>query len=172
LAVEHLWALGCRRLLILGTHTAEAALRAPDAVAHTPSPALVSEWERRGGTWSFLASDGDASATSGIRLDVNRLVELVQAQPAPEAIVGLRDVEVWEAQQVLRRHCPAEAAALAWCGMFDTPWSRTGNPPFSSVSVNIPAMVAAAIEIVENLRAGKPPGQPLVRIPPQLVARP
>jgi DNA-binding LacI/PurR family transcriptional regulator len=86
-------------------------------------------------------------------------------------IVGTRDVEAWEAQQVLRRRAPELAERIKFYGFLDTPWSRAGSPPFTTVSVNIPAMVEAAMDILDTLLAGKTPANQRITIEPKLVVR-
>jgi DNA-binding LacI/PurR family transcriptional regulator len=135
------------------------------------APSLVEAWEARGGTWRFINSLTDANATSLIRYDEDELVSALNESSGVQAVLGTRDVEVWEAQQVLRRRLPDRLDKLGFCGMFDTPWSRAGSPPFTTISVDIPAMVSAAMEMVDALRAGKTPYDRFVTVPPKVVVR-
>jgi DNA-binding LacI/PurR family transcriptional regulator len=63
------------------------------------------------------------------------------------------------------------AAGARVFGFFDTPWSRAGSPPFTSVSVDIPAMVTSAMTMLDALRAGNEPREKSLTIPPRLVER-
>jgi DNA-binding LacI/PurR family transcriptional regulator len=171
LAAEHLWSRGVRRLLVLGTASDFALCRQPNEAVHAVSPSIVSTWEQRGGRLEFQTSREDKTSSSLIRFDETLLLKSLRGERAALGILGTRDVEVWEAQQVIARRCPERLSRIELCGLFDTPWSRTANPPFTTVSVDVPAMVAAAMKILDALRAGKKPRSRRVTIAPRLVVR-
>ncbi len=171
LAAEYLWSTGHRHVLIVGTHSDKTYLRNMAVSDNAVAPSLVEAWEALGGTWRFINSINDVSASSLIRYDEDELVAALTDPAGVDAIMGTRDVDVWEAQQVLRRRLPERLDKLGYCGMFDTPWSRAGSPPFTTISVDVPAMVTAAMEMIDALRAGKAPYDRFVRVPPKVVVR-
>lgn len=171
LATAHLWAKGCRRLLMVGTHTDEALLN-QSALSNPKTVCFIaSEWDKLGGKRTFLSSSDDAASTSTICFDEDRLVALFTGPDAPDAIMGTRDVEVWEAQQVLRRRLPDVLSRIKLCGVSDTPWSKAGSPPFTTVNLDLPSMVEASMKMLDALRAGKTLRRKKIIIEPKLIVR-
>ncbi len=170
LLVSHLKEVGHRRLLILGTHTDAMLIDRPELTQNFAAW-IKRSWEAQGGAWSIMESIAEQPTASTIAYDEEGLLSLIREQPDLTAIVGTRDVEAWEAQQVLRRRAPELAERIKFYGFLDTPWSRAGSPPFTTVSVNIPAMVEAAMDILDSLLAGKTPVNKRITIEPKLVVR-
>ena len=128
-------------------------------------------WEACGGTWSFLSSTTDQKTSSTIRFDEKQFLAKLNGAIVPDAIVGTRDVETWEAQQLVRRLAPQLSTKLGFAGFFDTPWSRAGSPPFTTVSLDLPAMTAAAMDYLDTLRKGELPSKRNVTINGKLIVR-
>jgi DNA-binding LacI/PurR family transcriptional regulator len=56
-------------------------------------------------------------------------------------------------------------------GYYDTPWSRAGNPPFSTVSLDLPRVVSETMRIMEQVETGGEPDPAEVKVAPRLVVR-
>ncbi len=168
--IKHLHSMGYKRLILLGPETDEYAVGHPGVISSVVAE-LAGEWGQEGTDWSFMRCEVDQPTVSAIRFDEDKLLALVRATKGRTAIVGARDVETWEAQQVLRRRAPELAERLEFYGFFDTPWSRAGSPPFTTVSLDIPAMVSVAMEILDAVKRGRDLKQRSWLIQPKLVKR-
>jgi DNA-binding LacI/PurR family transcriptional regulator len=168
--IKHLRSMGYKQMVLLGQETDEYAITHPGVISSVAAE-LAREWDREGVKWSFLRSQVDQPTVSAIRFEEDKLLALVRATKGRTAIVGARDVETWEAQQVLRRRAPELEDRLEFYGFFDTPWSRAGSPPFTTVSLDILGMVTVAMEILDAVKKGLDLKQRSWMIPPKLVKR-
>jgi len=169
MVARHLRERGHRRVLALGPPTAAHEWHSPNA-APFAGRSFIEEWERLGGECeTFESSFGLPDETAG--LDEERVVALLTRPGAPTAIFGTMDQQAWGARQILRRRLPHLVDKIEIMGYYDTPWSRAATPPFSSVSLDLPAIVAAGMEMLEAIRAGREPERKTVVIEPRLVVR-
>jgi DNA-binding LacI/PurR family transcriptional regulator len=168
--VAHLIAAGFRHMILLGTETDGIALAQPSLLPAL-APRVAHAWQKEGRSFEFMASRENLSATSSIVFDEDELLARLRGAKGGAAVVGTRDVEAWEAQQVMRRRAPALAARCPVFGFFDTPWSRAGSPPFTTVSVDVPAMVSTGMKIMDSEKDGSVSLQRSWAIPPKLVVR-
>ncbi len=166
---RHLHERGHRRVLALGPPTAAGEWRNPDAPPFA-GRSFVQEWTRLGGACETLESSSDCPQEPA-GLDEERVVALLSQPGAPTAIFGTMDLQAWGAQQIIRRRLPHLEGKIGIVGYYDTPWSRAGSPPFSTVALDLPRMVTAGLEMLEAIRAGREPERKTVVIEPQLVVR-
>ena len=171
MVADMLWERGHRNVLVLGTGTDEVLIGQPSARGFFAGVSFAEHWTEVGGKWQFMRSREDASCNSGVTLDAERLLKILSAEDAPTAIVGTRDVEVWQAQQILSACRPSLLSRIERIGYYDTPWSRSADPPFSTVSLSLPAMADAAMTILDALRVGRDPPRKTILIEPTLVIR-
>lgn len=171
MVARHLLTKGHRNVLLVGTRSTEPLWRHPVGKTRFPGTSFVEEWEEAGGTWTHMDVLPDEHSTAGYRLEEEPFVERLTSPSAPTAIFGTRDVDAWVAQQTLVKGLPHLQGKVEVVGYYDTPWSRAGNPPFTTVNLDLPAMAQAAMGILDALREGKEPEVKDVVIPPQLVVR-
>lgn len=170
LMAEHLYGRGHRHVLILGTPTMINAISGRFEKYGTDGSGFVQAWEAMGGTWQAMASTVDEQ--HDVTLDEARFMAQFRGAQVPSAVFGLRDAEAWQAQSLLLRLAPALAASTEIAGYGNTPWSRAGHPPFTTVDMNIEDMAARTIDLLTALREGQvvEDGEP-VKVQPRLVVR-
>lgn len=169
LVEEHLWELGHRRLLIVGTSIQIWHAR-QELQAQSPlSGSSVRQWTARGGSSSTLGSRATTSGES--ELDAAEFLARFDSDQPPTAIFGLRDVEANQAQRLLRRYRPELCARTAIIGYYDTPWAQCADPPISTVNLDIASIARLAVDRIVALHAGEPTAAEPTRVPPRLVVR-
>ena len=167
MVARHLLVSGHHRVLIVGPSTDSPLIREKWSDRGSPLLPFVSMWEAAGGVWVHLPSQ----IITDNPLDEDQLVEILGRDDRPTAIFGTRDFEVWQAQQIIRRRLPELEGQIELVGYFDTPWSRAGAPPFSTVNLDLPALAAGAMAMLDSLREGREIEKRTVMIRPQLVVR-
>jgi GntR family transcriptional regulator len=170
LAARHLHSRGHRHALLVGTETARPLWRQPDRMHPFAGCSFIDEWEALGGEWQILESRADTSSATGQSFDPRLLVARLDGPAAPTAVFGV-DFLAWEVQHLIRRILPQGDGHFEVMGYFDTPWSRAGSPPFSTVSLNLPAIASAVVALLRDLKEGREPEQTTIWIPPRLVVR-
>lgn len=192
---RHLHAAGHRRVLLLGPPTAQWEWNHPDTGRNAnPGVSFIEEWGRLGGELETMVSESahgregqrsepaasdvpDAIRNAGgvrsvpFLLNEDRFVAALKAPNAPTAVFGIMDLQAWNAQQIIRARLPEREGEIEIVGYYDTPWSRAGSPPLSTVSLELPKMVEAAMAMLETLRAGGEPEEKTVVVTPRLVLR-
>lgn len=174
LLVEHLRAGGHRQVLWTGpSDMLENAARwdgrgVCPSLNRTAGAGFVSLWKRAGGTLTAFECCHDRKQPC----DEARLFNILSGTRAPDAVAGLRDTDVWALRETLRRIRPAALEKLTFIGQGNTPWSRAGNPPFTTLDWDLETIADAACAIIRDVTAGKTFRKPVVRlIPPRLVVR-
>lgn len=169
LVARHLHARGHRRVLLLGPPTTVWERHGPEA-RHLTQTEFITEWTRLGGAYETLESSIQKDPETFLLEETRVEAALTRPEP-PTAVFGLMDLQAWDAQQIIRRRLPQLEGRLEIVGYYDTPFSRVGGPPFTSVSLNLPRMVAAGMEMFEAIRAGREPERKTVWIEPTLIVR-
>jgi DNA-binding LacI/PurR family transcriptional regulator len=174
---EHLWAAGHRHVLLAAPDDMLARAAKWDGKGECPPEKNVQgagfavDWERRGGRVTPL-EDYLFSQLIWSPSHLDRLCALLDAGDPPTALFGLRDVDVWEIREELRRVRPDILKRLAFVGQGDTPWSQASHPPFTTLNWRLDEIAPLACGIVRDLEAGKTFRKPVVRlIPPRLEVR-
>lgn len=169
LAAEYLWARGHRRVLIAGTHNMiESALQDIHYSPHY-GRIFVKAWEARGGTVCSLQSD--TLPDGEIAIAAPRLLERLGSPAKPTAVFALRDIEAWTIQNILLCEAPARLRELDLLGYGNTPWSRAGHPPFTTLDWNLEQLAAGALRLIEMVE-GTPALEPVcLEVAPRLVVR-
>ena len=169
LLAEHLLAAGHRRVLVLGTATMVNETEGrPCNVAGVGFEAL---WREHGGTIRVLASHGREGLPDPV-IDPASFLAIMRGPDAPTAIVGLRDFEAWQAQDILVKVAPELYAAVTITGYGNTPWSQAARPPLSTVDWNIRAVAEATCRRIDAIFDGNELGAPGVEmIPPIFINR-
>ena len=172
LLTDHLWEAGHRSVLLAGAESMIGAAATWDGRGKCPArlnvqgTGFVGMWARRGGRLVTVCCDHEHA-----RLDAGALPKLT-GRDAPTAVVGVRDVDAWDVQEALRRDWPEALARLAVFGDGDTPWSKTAQPPFSTLNWNLEETVSKACDIIRHIETGKTFKKPVVhRVAPRLVLR-
>lgn len=171
LVAEHLLAHGHRRVLMAGPGSVLRHDGGGNPLRRRHAEGFVDVWREAGGT--YVQIDTFPLPEEGVMLNEDCLMALMSGPDAPTAVFGLRDVDAWCVQDVMLRRAPATAAAVAVCGFGDTPWSRAGHPPFTTVAHDLGALADGIMRILKVLRNDpeSKPGAPVV-IPPYLRIRP
>jgi len=176
LLVEHLWAAGHRHLLLAGNRAMIDRAARWDGEGTCPHPLNVqgtgfqAAWRRRGGHFTELEVAHENPALTET-VDRELATRLAVADP-PTAVVGLRDVDAWEAREATRRVRPDLLSRLYVIGDGDTPWSRLSHPTFATMNWNLDQIADCACGIIRDVEAGKTFAEPVVRlVPPRLVVR-
>lgn len=87
------------------------------------------------------------------------------------ALTAVLIFHTWACRRVLLERAPALAASVDVLGYGNTPWSRSAQPPFSSVDWNVAAIVAEALDIVARARRGEAVPVRRSGIRPELIVR-
>ena len=168
-AAEHLIGLGHRRALVVGSAMQVDYFLAPEADSPWALPRAVrEEWERVGGCWQTLASVEEGSR---VAFPTEALLGIFGGAAAPTAIVGLRDVEALAAQRILNVYRPELAQRIAFLGFYDTPWALVGEPPITTVHLDLESIAAEAVRLVDDLAGGRSRRPVRKLIPPRLIVR-
>ena len=171
MVADFLWSRGHRKILVLGTATGEFLMTKPEARTFFVGVSFAERWNELGGRLIFLRSYEDLSSPSMIALDAGTLMRQIESGEPATALFGTRDVEIWQAQQIISELRPALLPRIMRVGYYDTPWSRMADPPFTTVSLDLPTMADVGLRIVDSLRSGRFPDASLVKITPKLVLR-
>jgi DNA-binding LacI/PurR family transcriptional regulator len=167
--VGHLQARRHKRIVVVGPgrmlRQAEAVPEESDAFGAW----LARFWREAGGEVRFLPDHYQPGGEA--LLDDGEVLAAFDRQRPPTAAVGLRDYDAWLLWDALGRLRGEEAAGLDLVGYGDTPWSRTGRRPFSSVNLNLDEVARAAVEMLETCRRRPPEAELETRIAPRLVVR-
>lgn len=170
LVAGHLRSLGHQRLLVLGT--AIQTWFVVEERPNEPSPlqtAVRNAVTEQGFQWQALASHAQPDGREA--LDAGSFCRLMSGPDAPTAIFAMRDYEALAAQRLLRRHMPDRADRIAIVGYFDTPWSDAGDPPITTVNLNLEEIADRAVELTDRLVSGEPAPETPVLVSPRLVVR-
>jgi DNA-binding LacI/PurR family transcriptional regulator len=82
----------------------------------------------------------------------------------------MMDAHAWAIQDLMARTAPDLLERVGIIGSGDTPWSRFGRPPFSSVGWNLESIAHETALLVEGARARR--GAPIeVYVKPNLIVR-
>lgn len=166
---DHLWGLGHRRLLIVGTGSQIWGIDHPEHTLSTLPNAAVTAWIKRGGTYTTLKSFDGAPGTTA--LNTADCLALFDGASPPTAIFGLRDTEANLAQRILRQHRPRLAEHTAVVGYYDTPWAVSACPAITAVNVNVAEVARLAAKRIADIEAGAPiPSRPSY-VKPRLIVR-
>ncbi len=171
IVAEHLWELGHRRVLVLGTST---MIPIPPSgnrsdVSGTSS-SFAAEWSRRGGHIEAMASKSVPGPGADMGYDEERFFSFFRHAP-PTAIFALRDIEAWAAQNLLSKRNPALWEKTAIVGYFNTPWSNAGHPAITTVSLDVEAMVDRVMIILDHIEPDKKEIPEPVLVKPKLIVR-
>jgi DNA-binding LacI/PurR family transcriptional regulator len=111
------------------------------------------EWSALGGRWSMIKSRVvDAQV---VELDQDEFAgRFTGRADAPTAVFGFRDIEALLAQKAIRERLPELDGRVEVFGYFDTPWSRAGHPPISTVSLCLEKLAAEASAMIEQTLRG------------------
>lgn len=166
---RHLWRLGHRRALVVGSAMQIDYFAAPSADSpHALPRALREAWDAAGGQWVAMASVEEGER---VAFPTDKLLSVFAGERAPTAVIGLRDVEALAVQRVLAAYRPALARHLGIVGFYDTPWAVMGDPPITAVHLDLERIARKTVQLVEAFAAA-PPGKPaLWLIPPRLIVR-
>lgn len=174
---EHLWAAGHRHVLLAAPDDMLERAAKWDGQGECPpdknvqGAGFVLDWERRGGRVTPFVDYIFSQETPPPSL-VERLLAHLDAGDAPTAVFGLRDVDVWEIREELRRVRPEVLERLAFVGQGDTPWSQAAHPPFTTLNWRLEEIATLACGIIRDIEAGKTFERPVVHlIPPRLEVR-
>jgi len=168
MVADHLWALGHRRLLVVGTQTQVQGIVSTEAWHSPVGRGVTMAWAKRGGQWQSLSS---VCQDDTEHMDEASLLARFAGPDAPTAIVGLRDREAHLAQRLLRRHRPELAERLALVGYYDTPWAVASDPPLTAVNLNLPELARATLAVLDPILAGRRPPPTTTLVPPRLIVR-
>jgi DNA-binding LacI/PurR family transcriptional regulator len=172
IVARHLHAAGHRRVLLLGTGTTAAQILDTGSVRYaSPAGSFVETWAALGGEWLMIEGKPDMPTPTGYAFDEARLLAPFQEESPPTAVFAAMDALAWEAQRLIHKHLPHLQDKVEVVGYYDTPWSRAGNPPFSTVSLDLPRVVSETMRIMEQVETGGEPDPAEVKVAPRLVVR-
>ncbi len=166
---DHLWELGHRRLLIVGTGSQIWDIEHPERMHSTLPNAAVTAWMKRGGTYTTLKSFDSAPGTTA--LNAAECLGLFDGATPPTAIFGLRDTEANLAQRILRQHRPRLADQTAVIGYYDTPWAASAYPAITAVNVNVAEVARLTAKRIADIEAGEPVSTRPTYVTPRLIVR-
>jgi len=173
---DYLWSNGHRRILIVAPPSMLWAAGQWEGRGVCPpeqnvlGAGLARLWSRRGGRVDQLPCHFERE--KGPAFNENHLLDILNASDFPTAVVGLRDVDAWCVRETLRRLWPEMLQWVTFVGNGDTPWSRTAQPPFTTLNWNLERIADLACDIIREVQGGKTfPTAVLRLIPPLLVAR-
>ncbi len=158
LVADHLWSRGHRHVLLIGTQTMIKAVDTPATLRHQHGCSFAQRWRMLGGALTTLASE--LAPADNITVDTAAFLDRLRQSPAPTAVFGLRDLELWHAQTLLLRHAPKLADSMELIGHGNTPWSQAGHPPFSTVDLGLEEIADHAMRIVEAILNDRKPPDP------------
>lgn len=169
-AVEHLWDVGHRRVLIMGTQTFMRRLAGHlPMLEGTAEEAFVSEWRERGGSIDACPFQSDASGR--YFLDKPRFLGFFREPNPPTAVFAQFDIGAWLAQQTLHYDLPELEEQVEIIGHGDTPWSQSAYRSISSISLELPKVAESVRDLLEQFRRGETPPVPEILVPARLVLR-
>ncbi|MFP4026820.1 MAG: GntR family transcriptional regulator [Candidatus Brocadiia bacterium] len=131
---------------------------------------FMREWQKRGGDCSVIASEGWKDEMP-IFDNGNLLSHFEGETDFPTAVFGLMDVESFAVQRLLRRECPDRVNEVEFIGYYNTPWSRAGEPPFTSVDLNLEGLAERGGRALRKALLEDEPGGSLDYVRPKLVVR-
>lgn len=168
LVAEHLAGLGHRKVLIVGQPWETQVLHEPFDWVQTAGKPFTEYFTAMGGRWASITSEFPERAQG---LDEAQFMSHFEGDDPPTAVFGLRDVEAWLAQSVLRRRMPELLEKVAIVGYYDTPWGHAAAPPFTTVSLNLPAIAAKVREILDDVQHEREVRSNVYRVAPELIVR-
>jgi DNA-binding transcriptional regulator YhcF (GntR family) len=170
MAARYLWSQEHRNVLVVGPPTDRWVAAGTFPLKGSPLPGFVRTWESGGGVWEQQTSESRSQPDTP--LNEEQLVATLKRRDRPTAIFGTRDYEVWQAQQIIRRRLPELEGRIELVGYCDTPWSRAGAPPFTTVGLELRKIADEAMKILDAIRAGdSAPQKKPVMIRPTLLVR-
>ena len=173
LVAEHLWQRGHRHVAVVVPRRSHVIASPDDSPFEQHQPwhgqAFAAKWEALGGRWSMVVGEGWQDQMPILNRE-GLLVPFDERDPAT-AVFGTMDVMTLGARRVLREHWPALAASLDFVGYYDTPWSQAGDPPFTSVNLNLPELAEQACDALMQALLGGTVEPALRVVSPRIVAR-
>ncbi|MEI6972260.1 MAG: GntR family transcriptional regulator [bacterium] len=166
--VDHLWSAGHRCVLIAGPpNMIENAavwngIGPCSPIHNVQGTGFAAIWAAKGGKTVTLHCVHDR--TNGPACDEESLLAVLSTSNPPTAVVGLRDVDAWDVQDVLLRRRPGLTDHLGFYGDGDTPWSQMGHPPFSTRNWNLEEIADIACGVIRDIQEGKSFRTPTVRM--------
>lgn len=175
LVSKHLHTTGHRHVLLAGPDDMIARAEMWDGRGDCPpcinvqGSGFAGMWLRQGGR---LTRFHCLHAEKGPACDPDQLCAIMEGLHAPDAVVGMRDVDAWDVRETLRNVCPEALGRCTFVGDADTPWSKTSHPPFTSLSWNLEQIADLTMDVIRDIETGKMFDTPFVRLLcPRLVVR-
>ncbi|MFW5915660.1 MAG: substrate-binding domain-containing protein [Planctomycetota bacterium] len=182
LVAEHLYERGHRKMLMVAAPIQARKMR--DVLDGGTGPhgrgieqndhgvALLNRWRELGAEWEVMATDTGAECERGlVGLDEDEFLSRWEGSDAPTAVFGWRDVDAAAAQRTLRKKGAELLEDVEIAGYFNTPWSRGAHPPFTSVDLNLEAIVEKACNLLEARLRGDDIEQDTLWVEPELIVR-
>jgi len=175
---RHLHERGHRRVLVLGTSTQVHYLTHREAFRGDHQRGFVTACDDLGIEWTAVDASGWLGDTVSlgdgrgrvIALDAREVLAPLRGRAACTAVYGMMDAHAWAIQDLMARKANELLDRIDIIGLGDTPWSRFGKPPFTSVAWNIDSIAHETALLVDGARARR--GGPIeVYVKPNLIAR-
>lgn len=167
LVVDYLRERGHERVLVVGTETQIGQLEEdrPDEIV--PAHPFARRWTQDGEGWTKIETRPHPELDC-MALDEEEFLRVFDGEEPPTAVFGLRDADAWAAQDVLLRHRAELAERIDVVGYANTPWSRAGHPPFTTVDYDLESIADRAMGILDEIKSGEPPDEDLYEVPPRM----
>ena len=171
LLVEHLWGCGHRHILMAGPDDMITSSRSWDGTGKGPPAThwhqgigIEAMWKRLGGNVTAFVCQPER--LKGAVCDEDALYRQFNGSAPPSVVLGMRDIDALVVRACLQRILPRRAAHLVFFGSGNTPWSRTANPPLSTLDWNLELITQEACRIIADLKAGHAFKTPVTRLIP------
>jgi DNA-binding LacI/PurR family transcriptional regulator len=132
--------------------------------------AFVREWERLGGRWTTLSFEGWKGSLPAID-PADLLAELDSSNEPATAVFGIMDVVAHTCQRIVREHRPELMDTVDFVGYMNTPWSESGDPPFTSVSLELETIAERTCAVLTRSLEGESGNGTVEVVRPRLVER-
>lgn len=173
---RHVWDRGHRSIVVCAFDTrdflgsAKKRDEATKPLHGRHGRVFLKQWKAMGGEFtavhSVVHADSSVEVAPGLIADSFR-----EAETAPTAIVGLRDVDALRARQALARRLAGLTEEIEVFGYFNTPWSRAADTPFTTVDLNLDEIADRASEMLESVMQGEKVEREVQLVEPKLVVR-
>ncbi|MFP4027181.1 MAG: substrate-binding domain-containing protein [Candidatus Brocadiia bacterium] len=176
LLARHLFNRGHRRLLAVapGEHHFQPVL-GDDAdenqkfVPRRPGKVLLDEWKRLGGEYETLIVELGMEVLPSVPEDAYR--RCFGGDSERPAVFSTMDVLSFAIQRWVREQRPEIFEEIYFAGFYDSPWSRAGHPPFTSVNLRLEELAVRAHRMLQKALNGEEVRQKLEVVKPRLVIR-